>query len=254
MMGSVDTVFSALNLPSASHIDMRVPKKVLVEQIAPTTADKRVIQDGIDELQWRATCKPSTVGIPAFSDFAREYLEIAVIACVFRPGARSSRLVELIHRGIPYPVFLITRDAEGVTVSVAHKRNAQNEADKVVVERVVSVDRLKLDASDPAVSEFLRSLPVARQPKVDLFSLYEGWLTRIEALNAARLAGSFVVADDKDTIERRRGALEAHSRLTREITGLRAKAVREKQLNRRVELNLKIQRLEAELAAETANL
>ena len=46
-------------------------------------------------------------------------------------------------------------------------------------------------------------------------------------------------------------ALDAHARLTKEIEGLRAKAKREKQLSRRVDLNLEIQRRESDLAAYT---
>ena len=75
----------ALGLPPEARVDMRVPKKLLVEQGAPTSADKRAIQDGIDELQWLAAGKPSTIGVPAFVDDIREYLEIAVIACAFGP-------------------------------------------------------------------------------------------------------------------------------------------------------------------------
>lgn len=46
-----------------------------------------------------------------------------------------------------------------------------------------------------------------------------------------------------------REGLDAHDRLQRDLTVLRAKAQKEKQINRRVELNLEIKRLEAELAA-----
>ena len=196
----------------------------------------------------------ATIGVPAFADDLREYLEIAVVACAFRPDAKSGRLVELIHRAIPYPVVLITSDGQGVTLSVAHKRRAQNEADKVVVERVVSVGDLQTGSQSDQEQAFLDSLALARQPRRDLFALYDGWLAQIEALNAARLVGSFAATDDAESIERRRAALEAHSRLTREMIGLRAKASREKQLSRRVDLNLAIQRLEADLVTQKKNL
>jgi Domain of unknown function (DUF4391) len=251
---NIIALVDALGLPKAARVEMRVPKKLLVEQDAPTSADKRAIQDGIDELQWLAACKPATIGVPAFADDLREYLEIAVVACAFRRDAKSSRLIELIHRAIPYPVVLITSDGQGVTLSVAHKRRAQNEADKVVVERVVSVGDLQTGNQNDQEQAFLDSLALARQPRRDLFALYDGWLARIEALNAARLVGSFAATDDAESIERRRAALEAHSRLTREIIGLRAKATREKQLNRRVDLNLVIQRLEADLVTQKKNL
>jgi hypothetical protein len=87
-----------------------------------------------------------------------------------------------------------------------------------------------------------------------LFTLYEGWLTRIEALAAARLSGSFAVSDETDATTRRRTALEEHSRLTRQIAVLSSKASREKQMNRRVDLNLEIQRLESEIATQKENL
>ena len=247
-------ILDALGLPPEARVDARVPKKLLVEQGAPTSADKRTIQDGIDELQWLAACKPSTVAVPAFADEIREYLEIAVVACAFRPSAKAPRLIELIHRAIPYPVVLITSDEDGIAVSVAHKRHAQNEAGKMVIERVVSVTALQTERSNPNERRFLQCLALALQPRRDLCALYEGWLARIEALNAARLSGAFAAIDDAASIERRREALESHTRLTREIMGLRAKANREKQLNRRVDLNLEIRRLEAEIVTHKKNL
>lgn len=239
-------VIEALGLPLEARVDARVPKKLLVEQGAPTSADKRAIQDGIDELQWLAACKRSTIGVPSFADDTREYLEIAVVVCGLRQDAqgkpaKAGRLIELIHRAIPYPVFLVTTDVQGVTVSVAHKRHAQNESGKVVVERLVSVAGIRTEHLRANELAFLQSLSLAKQARRDLWTLYEGWLTRIEALNAARLTGVFATSDDVAAIERRREALEAHSRLTREITGLRVKAIREKKLSRRVELNLEIQ-------------
>jgi len=227
---------------------------LLVEQGAPTPADKRAIQEGIDELQWLAVCKPTTIGVPAFVDDTREYLEIAVVACAFRPFAKASRLIELIHRAIPYPVVLITSYADDISLSVTHKRRAQNVESKIVIERVVSVDALRAKPKNPDECAFLGSLSLAQQPRLDLCTLYEGWLTRIEALNAARLNGAFSATDDEALIVRRRNALESHSKLTREIIGLRTKASRERQLNRRVDLNLEIQRREAELASQKKNL
>ena len=143
-MAAVAAIMSALDLPPGARVDARVPKKMLVEQGAPTSADKRAIQDGVDELHWLAALKPNTVAIPAFTDEAHDYSEIAVIAAIFRVDARATRLTELIHRAIPYPVLLITVGSGGLAVSVAPKRAAQNEGGKVVVERVVAGGDLDL--------------------------------------------------------------------------------------------------------------
>jgi len=256
MTGASDflLIVNALALPPGARVDARVPKKLLIEQGAPTAADKRAIQEGIDELQWFAACKPATIGIPAFSDDVREYLEIAVVGCAFRPGAKTSRLIELIHRAIPYPVLLITTDESGLAVSAAHKRHAQNEAGRTVIEQVTATGGLRADAVDSVQVAFFKSLALAQQPRTDLFAIYTGWIARIEAVNAARLTGAFAATDDQEAIDCRRAALNAHMRITKEIEGLRAKARREKQLNRRVDLNLEIQRREADLAAYSNQL
>lgn len=247
-------IVDALGLPPGARVDARVPKKLLVEQGAPTSADKRAIQDGIDELQWFAACKPATIGVPSFADDTREYLEIAVVGCAFRPGAKAVRLIELIHRAIPYPVLLITTDESGLAISAAHKRRAQNEAGRTVIDHVVAVSGLRPDAADAAEAAFQQSLALAHQPRADLRALYGGWQARIEALNAARLTGAFTSTDATEAIDRRRAALDAHARLTKEIETLRGRAKRERQLNRRVDLNMAIQRLETELAANTKSL
>jgi hypothetical protein len=252
-------IVDALGLPPGARVDARVPKKLLIEQGAPTPADKRAIQDGIDELQWFAACKPATIGVPSFADDTREYQEIAVVGCAFRPDAKgmpakTARLIELIHRAIPYPVLLVTADQSGFALSVAHKRRAQNEAGRTVIELVVSVSGLRPDSVDATETAFLQSLTLAQQPRTDLFALYGGWQARIEALSAASLTGVFVSTDDAEAIARRRAALDAHARLTKEIETLRGKAKGEKRLNRRVDLNMAIQRLQAELADNMKNL
>ena len=242
-------IVNALGIPSGARVDSRIPKKLLIEQGAPTAANKHAIQDGIDELQWFATCKPTTIGVPSFSDDTREYLEIAVVGCVFRPGAKIGRLSKLIHRAIPYPVLLITSDESDLSISAAHKRHAQNEARHTVIEHVITADGLRADMLDSIQVAFLKSLALAQQPRANLFTLYTGWIARIEAINAARLTGKFTATDDQEIVDRRRAALDAHARLTKEIEILRATAKREKQISRRVDLNLQIQRCETDLAA-----
>ena len=48
-------LIAALALPGSALVDRRVPKSMLVENGAPTPADKRRIRDGIEEIRWLAT-------------------------------------------------------------------------------------------------------------------------------------------------------------------------------------------------------
>ncbi|OQB97611.1 MAG: hypothetical protein BWX86_00234 [Verrucomicrobia bacterium ADurb.Bin122] len=242
---------AALELPAAARVGKRVPKKLLLENGAPTAADKRAIGDGIDELFWVAALKPATLGVSEFRDAAREYLELAVLTITLRPGARGARLAELVHRAIPYPVLLLRREEAGLVLSLAHLRQSQGAAGQTVLDGAVIESPLGEDAPSRA---FLASLAVAAQPRAHLHAFYQGWIERAEALAAGRRTGRFALAGDPAAAGRRRTALAEHEELAREIAGLRARATKETQLARRVELNLRLKELESRLAAAAALL
>ena len=273
---SVQTLIDALRLPESCRVDQRVPKKLLLENGAPTAADKRLITEAIEEIQWVAALKPNTIGVPDYRDTLREYLEIAVLAVTVRgvvKPASHSRLAELVHRAVPYPVLLLLvapqMGGQSLTLSLAHKRWAQNEADKVVLDGSLISVRVSAslsevnaaDASHPDPAEaaqtesaFIQSLSVTRQPQATLHALYQGWVDCVQALLAARLTGSYQTPTTPEQAAARRQALADCERLETEVSRLRAQAAKEKQIARQVELNLTLKRIQSELAAAQQQL
>lgn len=250
---SLAVVLDALSFPVEAKVEQRIPKKLLVEQGAPTAADKRQIQDGIDDLYWVAALKPTNIGVPVFRDSEREYLEVAILTANFRPNAKVARLLELIHRAVPYPVLLVASfheaDKACLGVSAAHKRFNQNEAGKFVVDEVLATSPIALDSVPSAsVQGFLTALGLSSQPSRDLFALYQGWVDCIVGLAVAGVSGHFVRPSSPEQTRQMREIMQKRSRLLSELAALRNQASKEKQVNRLVELNMSIKRLEAQLA------
>lgn len=256
---TVQDIIAALDLPGSCRVGQRVPKKLLVENGAPTISDKRQINDGIEEIQWLAALKPNTIGVPEYRDDVREYLEIAVLSVTLRATddkpAKARRLAELVHRAVPYPMVLLLNSEQTLMLSLAHKRWAQNEVGKVVLDGDMVEVALSVDAPSSAVeSAFMQTLALARQPQATLNALYQGWMDNLEALLAARLTGSFKDASSPEQAAARRKGLQDCQRLELEAVSLRAKAAKEKQLARQVELNLALKRVQAQLAAAREQL
>ena len=260
-------VVSALCLPDSARVDQRVPKKLLLENGAPTASDKRLITDAIEDIQWLAALKPNTIGVPEYRDTQREYLEIAVLAVTLRGAIKPtslSRLVELVHRAVPYPVLLLLVDEPTLILSLAHKRWAQNEVGKIVLDGDLMSASLPRTASGTTEADtkarpeaehaFVQSLAIARQPQASLHALYQGWIECVQALHAARRTGSYQAAATPEQAAARRQALADCQRLEGEISRLRAEATKEKQLARQVELNLTLKRIQSELAAAQQQL
>jgi len=238
-------VISALNLPAAARVDQRVPKKLLLESGARTAADKRLINEGIEAIQWLAALKTATCGVPEFRDDVREYMEIAVLHLSLREEAKEARLVELLHRAVPYPVLLLVeRGSSSVSVSLAHKRHALKDADKLVLDGEPVTVAMPTADSDIQTA-FLQAMALERQPRATLYALYQGWLDT--AVQASAQTGVFRMLDSTERAQQRHQALHATIALQGQIATLRGAAAKASQMSRQVELNLQIRKLEAEL-------
>lgn len=247
-------LIAALDLPPSARVDRRVPKTLLVEHGAPTAADKRRINEGIEEVQWVATLKATTIGVPALRDDVREYLEIVVMMVALRAEAKTERLSELIHRAVPYPVLLLVAEGTRLTLSLAHKRASKGEQGATVLDGEPVAATLTNSEPNVLHSSFHKALSLARQPRADLYTLYQGWIDTLLALLAARVTGSFLVPTSPDQAATRREALRECGRLDNEIARLRAAAEKEKQVPKQVALNLELKRAEVARAAALARL
>lgn len=247
-------LIAALGLPTEADVNQRVPRKMLTESGAPTPGDRRLIENGVEELEWLAALKPTTIGVAPYRDAAREYLEIAVLALKLRAKAKPNRVEELVHRAVPYPVVLITEQPPLLSMSVAHKRWSQGEAGATVLDG--DIVRIRLDGlEDQALTDkFIHGLLLARQPQGTLHALYQGWMDAILALQAAQVTGQYILLTSPERAARRREALQTCIRLQDQMTRLRSAAKKEKQLPRLAALNIELKRLQEEYAAAREQL
>mgnify|MGYP001496585903 CR=1 FL=1 len=216
---SATTVLAALGLPAAALVQQRVPKKLLIDNGAITAGDKRVITDGIDEIHWLASLKPSTVGVPTFVDAGgppvREYLEVAVLGVQLRAGAKEHRITELVHRSIPYPLLLVLEQPGALTLSVCHIRWAQNEADKVILDGTPYEARI--DGSTPAVavSSLMHALALTQLPRTDLFALVQGLIDALAETGTTAPIGIETFSARLNALNMEEAALECTASLNR---------------------------------------
>lgn len=245
-------IIDALGLPEIARVDQRIPKKLLLENGAPTAADKRLISEAVDQLQWVAALKPNTVGIAEYKDEQREYLEIAVLTVSLKDNGKTSgvsRISELVHRAIPYPTLLLVEYQNEIVITLANKRWSLTDSSKVVLDEVVtSIFTFDMTSmKEPICQEFLHSLSLSK-PNHNLLDLYNSWIASVEALKASKLTGIFESKLTKEDIEARRVALADYERLKAEGERIKVLAKKEKQIARQVELNLSLKRIQNELA------
>lgn len=243
---SPQQVIDALGLPAAALVGQRVPKTLLVQYGAPIAADKRLIETGIEELRWVASLKPNTVGIAAFGDSVRQCVELVVLTLTIRQDSKPARLVELIHRAIPYHILLVVNQTDSSSIlSASDKRWSQSESNRVVLDGNIVTTDLSA-ATQPTVDSLLGALAVSRRPHPNLYSLYRSWLDVLLAVEAARTTGVFAEAGSSEHAAERQAAIEECANLDKQIKTLRTAAAKERQMTRQVEMNLQLKRLQAQ--------
>lgn len=245
-------IIAALQLPEHAQINQRISKKLLIENLMPTASDRKQISDGIEDIYWIAALKPANCGIPEFRDAQREYVEVAVLQMILRPDARTDRLVELLHRAVPHPALLLSTQGSSVQLSFSHKRWAQNEAGKIVLEGTILTQSLTLPSQ--LTIAFLNAMGIDHQPRSNLKAFYQGWIDTLQALQAAQHTGIFRVAQCQLDATTRHVALQVCSELETKILALRGKAQNTQQIARQVELNLQLKQLQRALGEAQAKL
>jgi hypothetical protein len=233
-----------LGLPAEARVDQRIPKQMIVDNARPNAADRRCLREAVERVDWVASLKPSTSGVPAVDERGRAYVEIAVVAAVLRATRPRRRLAELLHRTIPYPVVLLGETPSGCFVSLAHKRESRGAGDVVVVDGELVELEWDRDAVDPAVTQFRQQFALELQARTSLASLYSSWVGLVLAALAARLSGHFEWPLTAERTAARQANILLCSQLDSRIARLRAAAHKERQLARRVELNVELRELQ----------
>ena len=249
-------LYDKLAIPETCHLGKRVFKKLFHENASLGATDKKALRDDIDTITWVYTLKPATIHIHTYKDDEREYDEIALLQVDLRTQKRTGRIVEVIHRAIPYPLVLVFVFEQSVALSLAHKRFSQAEKGAIVAEEFVTSDWIDLGPGGPTSAEqaFLDSLAVKNLPQTNFHAFYSALMDRLIALDCARLSGKYRIEAAAERREARRQRLAQCHELENRLAETRTAAKREKQINRLADLNLEISRLRGQLSRLAAEL
>jgi hypothetical protein len=228
---------AALELPVGARQSTRIAKKILADQAAANSLERRLIEQGLDDVVWAGVLKPTTIAVPAFLDETRDWGEIAIITLSVRDSIDPARVASLLHKAIPYPLLLVADTKSGLQISCAHVRRAINNESK----RVVSRPLVATIPGSPLVERFLAAWALPSMPATNMAILYEAFVTRLESWHASSVTGVWNHSDDSEAVTKRRESLFKLSILSAEVAVLRKKAGTARSIRDRVALNEKVQ-------------
>ena len=199
----------------------QIAKKRFLQELSLGSPARRSLDDDVHAIYWTASLKEASLHLPP----GKEVTEIEVFTLALRQPRIDEALLTAIDRAIPYHIlYLLTY--EGRTQAwISYKETAQaNEAFRVE----------KYYHTDWQAAE---ELPLALRG-TSLDEVYENLVRAIAGERLRLQGGSLRTAVQED---------EQRAAIEKEIAALTKKRNREKQLNRKMELNARIKKLRRDL-------
>lgn len=212
--------------PKAAAFGRVVPKSRIYEHASVGTALRDLFVTQVDQIVWKYKLAPETTNLAA----TKAVTEIQVFSISLRTGKLDEEVLRAIDRAVPFPlIFELTSSGKRKAVA-AFKRPSDADPTKWVVSAYFATDWTPDDAPRGP-------LPVA----LNLGGLYDALLTAL--MPNVAVEGEPAV----ENIQMRVARIEAIRAKTREVDRIKARLAREKQFNKRVEINTELRAAKAAL-------
>ena len=226
--------YDALHIPAPCLVDKTIAKKMFSEAGDLSKADRALLSEVVEKITWKYCMKSETIPIQPYADEMRDYPEVEVLEVSLSAEKGLHRLAEIVMRAIPYPMLLVFRLEGRVQVWMAHQRLSLADRDKVTLEDFLSTPWRPED--DP----YWTALDIRELRFTNFFDFYTDWVDRL----SVRKAQEKVQTTEEVTGEEARQLLARQEQVEKEIAALRAELKKETQFSRKVELNMRIKKLE----------
>ena len=206
------------NFPKATIINRNLPKSQIFLHIKKST-DKKFIQDAVQSVYLLANFKTSNTNIPVYKDEQKIYEEIQFFYVKTKNINNPLKIYKILSFLIPYPLVVIMRNSDKYTINTGEFQRLPS--GKLKLKNIYSSPRY-LESDFNCVLQ-----------KLTLKDFYDGLCNQVVTLEAREYYSkrlNTITREEKDQLDD----------LSNQIEKLRAKIKREHQLNRRIDMQMKL--------------
>lgn len=198
-----------------------LPKNKVYQHSGLSRKMQAAFVDQIDQINWAFKLAPETTNLPATTQVS----EIQLFRVRLRTREISEGTLSAIDKAVAFPIIFELMHGDHVRVMAAHKRPSDADSAKWVISPYLAGEWVAADSERQA-------LPVA----LNMGALYEGLLAPM--MPAA--VKEALAADAKPDLRQQMERVEALKSKEAQIAKMEARLAREKQFNRKVEINARL--------------
>lgn len=212
-----------VGFPQATEFNKRIPKQKFYENLEVSPALRRVFVDQIRLVYWRNKLAASTLNIAA----GEAVTEIEVFEVRLNDPQLDEAVLKQIDKEIPYHIlFILTCDGKA-QAWIGYKEAAASGSNAFKVSRYYHTDWMPEDELHLSIDG------------LNIDAVYESLVRQI--------AGDKLQTDSGESLKEPVVRDEKKKQLEKQISTLENKMKKEKQLNRRMQMNAELKRLGKEM-------
>ncbi len=216
-----------LGFPKPTEFNKRIPKQKFYENIDIMPALKRVFVEQIRLIYWRNKLAASTLNLAV----GEAVTEVEVFEVRLNTSQLDEAVLRQIDKEIPYHILFILTCEGKAQAWIGYKEAAASGSNAFKVSRYYHTDWVPEDE--------LRF----RVDGLNMDAVYESLVRQI--------AGGALQADSGESLQASVERDETRRQLEKQIAALERKMRKEKQLNRRMEINAELKRLRKEISVNS---
>ncbi len=200
-------------------------------------ADKQFLQDSVQSIYMLASLKTDNTHIAVYEDDKELYQEIQFLYVKIKDKGDSTKIYKMLAHLIPYPLVILTDGPDSFTIYTGRFEKLSTGFLKLVNVYPSPVYQ------DENLEEVLQQISLIDLPRQNLKTFYDGLRDEIATATAKSQYGEAVgniTGEEKDQLDA----------LKKQIEDLRGQIKKERQLNRKIDMQMKLKKLKDELSSK----
>ena len=208
-----------LGLPRTTEFGKRIPKQKFYDNISISQDLKRVFAEQIAAIFWSNKISPDTLNVAAGDTVD----EIEVFTIRLNQPSLDTRVLQQIDKQIPYHIIFVLEYKDRLQAWIGYKEAAASGSNAFKVGRYYHTDWMPEDELHLSIDG------------LNMDAVYESLVRQI--------AGDKLQTDSGESLKESVERDEKKKQLEKQISTLENKMKKEKQLNRRMEMNTELKQL-----------
>lgn len=215
------------------YVNQIIFKKDFLNNADLNKNEVKILTEQIDKIILHSQLAESTSNIKAYKDDIREYTLINLFTVEVKGKANTQSISQLIMSAIPYLSIIVFKQNGKMQLSVCHQRTNQSDNTKNVLDEIIMSEWIEYNDT---------LFDINSMSMTNCFTLYSDIVDFISIENAKLLVDTKVLTGEEARI-----ISEKIADIENQISKLRLKLKKESDFDNKIDINMKIKKLEKNL-------